>query len=58
LGWFWLQHERYDAAEAAFARALELSPENLDVMIGLARIYGGRHDYETAESWLEKAEAL
>jgi tetratricopeptide (TPR) repeat protein len=48
----------YGRAEAAFLRALELSPDNTPAITGIAWVSGGRHEFARSIEWARKAIAV
>jgi hypothetical protein len=58
LGHALLEGGRLDAAEAAFTRALELAPDSIPTMTGLARIAVRRGDAATLEALCRRAESV
>lgn len=45
----------YDFAEMAYRRALELNPQSVDAMAGMAWVTGGRHNFEQSTDWAKQA---
>jgi len=45
----------YAHAEAAYQKALELQPQLVDALNGLAWVYGGRHDFQASVKWAKQA---
>ena len=48
----------YDHAESAYQFALRLQPSNVDALIGMAWVTGGRHQFEQSREWANRALAL
>ena len=48
----------YTRAEAAYQKALTLSPKSIGALVGLGWVAGGRHEFEASIDWANKAIAL
>jgi tetratricopeptide (TPR) repeat protein len=48
----------YSRAEAVYRKALSLNPENVSATVGVAWVYGSRHEFEQSIEWANKAIAM
>lgn len=57
LGFVYMQKKDYAAAEAQYAKVLDLEPDNNDAMLALAGIYSAQGQKDKAKEMLDKATA-
>lgn len=58
LAKFLNRRRKLTESEKVYLRALEIDPENLDLLTGLAVVYGNQGELEKAVSWFEKIFAM
>jgi tetratricopeptide (TPR) repeat protein len=48
----------YDFAETAYQYAIQLRPDTVDALIGMAWVSGGRHQFDQSRAWANRALAI